>query len=207
MPVLDHVLWGAPDLDPAVDAFASLTGVAPGAGGSHPGFGTRNQLLAIGPRLFFEVIAPDPAQAGITAPRAQALAARAAPSLSDVCLAEPDLEGFADKARAAGLSPSDPVSMSRTRPDGVSLSWRVMHLSGPEGVGPLPFLIDWKESQHPAETVPGGASLLDFTVLTPNPEGLQQLYTALGIDTPVAGGVRPGFVLRLDTPRGQVVLT
>ena len=208
MPVLDHILWGAPDLDAAVDAFSAVTGLVPSGGGAHPGFGTRNQLLALGPDIFFEIIAPDPAQTDVTsAPRRDKLAARPVPSMYDFCLAEPDLDGFAETAAAQGVGVSGIVSMSRTRPDGVTLNWRGMHLVPPAPEIVLPFLIDWQGSPHPAGTAPGGAGLTDFAVLSPVARKLSALYAALGIDTPVRAAPLPGFIAVLDTPEGEVVLT
>ena len=82
--LLDHILVGAPDLEPAVTDFAAATGVTPSGGGSHTGFGTRNQLLSLGEDLFFEIIAPDPAQTE-SGHRAEALARLSAPCLHAYC--------------------------------------------------------------------------------------------------------------------------
>jgi hypothetical protein len=203
---LDHILMGAPDLEVTSDAFAALSGVAPAGGGSHPGFGTRNQLVSLGEGLFFEIIAPDPAQRE-KGHRADRLEDLAAPGMLTFCLRSPDLAAVAARAKAAGVSSQEPVTMNRTRADGIKLEWEILYLDAPEWGDVMPFVIDWKGSPHPAETSPGGCTLLDYTVLHSNAAELGALYGALGIEVPVKAALSPGFVLRLETPNGEVVLT
>jgi hypothetical protein len=205
-PSLDHILWATPDLDTGVATIAALTGVTPAGGGSHPGFGTRNQLLSLGPGLFFEVIGPDPAQAD-HGRRAAAISGLAAPEMHAWCLQSDDLDALGARARSAGLATPPPVAMSRTRADGVRLAWRILYLEAPGWGGVLPFVIDWQGSPHPAGTAPAGCSLAEFTVLHPRAAELAALHRALGVDIPVAAAPRPGFLARLDTPNGEVVLT
>ena len=203
---LDHILLGAPDLDAATAAFRALSGVTPSGGGSHPGFGTRNKLVSLGEALFFEVIAPDPEQLA-NGRRADGLSDLAAPKMMAFCLRSSDLSALSERATAAGLSPQTPVPMSRTRPDGVTLNWEILYLDT-EGWGDaVPFVIDWKGSPHPAKSSPEGCALTDFAVLHPDAAKLSAVYEAMGIDVPVKSALAPGFLLKLDTPNGEVVLT
>ena len=202
---LDHILWAVPELESGVAQLADLLGVTPSEGGSHPGFGTRNQLLSLGDRLFFEVIAPDPEQTKL-GQRADAIATLSAPELHTFCMESTDLDTLAARAQEAGIRCSEPVGMSRTRADGVTLAWRILYFEVPDFGPAIPFVIDWQGSEHPASTSPEGCGLVDFAVLHPRAEALSGVYAALGIDVPVRAASRPGFLTRLTAPKGEVTI-
>ncbi|PKP75275.1 MAG: hypothetical protein CVT84_03985 [Alphaproteobacteria bacterium HGW-Alphaproteobacteria-6] len=203
---LDHILWAAPDLDPAAQAFAEATGVTPAGGGSHPGFGTRNRLAGLGGDHYFEVISVDPAQRDL-GDRARRIAALARPELHTFAVRGTDVAGFRDLARGLGLATAEPVAMSRMRGDGVLLRWRVVTVADPHWGDMLPFLIDWMDSEHPSATAPADCTLREFCALHPEAEALATIYDALGVTVPVRRAPRPGFLLRLESPRGEVILT
>src|SRR5690606_38231790 len=58
--IIDHFMYAGSNLDALNEAFDSLTGVNPTAGGSHPTLGTRNSLVGTGATTYLELIAPDP---------------------------------------------------------------------------------------------------------------------------------------------------
>src|SRR4029077_19669601 len=60
---VDHLVYATPDLQLGIETAEQLFGVRATPGGQHPGEGTRNALIALGPSSYFEIIGPDPEQA------------------------------------------------------------------------------------------------------------------------------------------------
>jgi len=202
---LDHILLGAPDLDVGSAQFEALTGVAPATGGTHPGHATRNRLVSIGPDAFFEVIAPDPAQTAARGSRSEMIAALPHPAIITFAIQTTDIEALSAKAKAAGLTVAARMPMNRTRPDGVRLDWTIIRLSHPAfGEVIIPFAIDWQGSPHPSTTSPGGCKLQRLIVLHPQATELRRIYAEIGLDVAVRGGLQPGFIAELATPKGDV---
>jgi hypothetical protein len=207
MNAIDHIIWATPDLDACVRGFARMTGVEPRFGGSHPGLGSRNALLSLGPKLYLEIIGPDPAQ-DLTDTYGGVFAKLSAPGIFTAAARSSDLAKTRGSLEQAGLKTPGPFTMGRKLPNGGTLSWRIMaHAPGGAQGWEFPFFIDWGSvPAHPADDSPKGCTLKRFTALGPDAPALERTYRAVGLDTPVVRAMRPGFETVLATPKGDVVL-
>ena len=204
---LDHLVYAAPDLAAAVDELAARTGVRATPGGRHVGRGTHNALLALGPDSYVEIIAPDPNQSPPAMPRPFGLDTLTAPHLTTWALKAPDIETHVAAARAAAYDPGVVMSMSRARPDGVRLAWRLTLTPRLPGDGLVPFLIDWGTTSHPAGGAAAGCTLVELRAEHPEPEVIRPLLRAVNAELQLSRGPAPALIATMATPRGRVRLT
>ncbi len=199
---LDHLILGASDLARGIEFVEERTGVRAAPGGVHPGRGTCNALLSLGPRCYLEILAPDPNQQTLAWFRS--LPQLTEPRLVGWMVHPGDLAAVAERLRPFGIACDAPRESSRQRPDGRTLRWKLLRLADDLL---LPFLIEWSaESPHPADDAPSGLSLVQFQILSPKPDELQRTFEILALDVPVARSDRPELRARLAGPRGVLEL-
>jgi hypothetical protein len=196
---LDHLAVVAADLDAGAAHVASALGIAPGPGGRHARFGTHNLLLSLGPGLYLEVIAPDPAAPSPAGPRWFGLDRAGAPRLGNWIVRAETLEG---------LPPQAGVPVAMTRGD---LAWEIA--VPPDGGlpwdGAFPSVIAWRAGRHPADLLPDhGLRLLALTVLCPDPAAAAARLAGRLADARVVFAAAPAVALRarIATPAGERVL-
>jgi hypothetical protein len=203
---VDHLVFAAPDLHAGIAAIEKLTGIRAAVGGSHPGMGTRNALISLGPAVYLEIIAPDPEQADYRHPRVFRVDGIASPQLVTWAAKADDIAAIAGLPLADGSAIGAALAGSRKRPDGVTLSWVLTDPYTEIAGGVVPFFIDWGKTPHPAGNAPHGASLVALRAEHPDPERVRRMFAALELDVDVSAGPRPALIAVLDTPNGRVEL-
>jgi hypothetical protein len=205
--VIDHLVYAAPDLEAACRELEARLGVRPSPGGQHTGRGTHNALLDLGDGAYLEVIAPDPGQPQPSAPRPFGIDGLALARLVTWAAKAPDIDQRVARAVAAGFNPGTVRTMSRARPDGVTLSWRLTQRDEPAGDGLVPFLIDWGETPHPSATAAKGCRLVTFRAEHPAPDRVTPLLEAIGEQLEVREGPHPRLIAEIACLRGRVELS
>jgi hypothetical protein len=204
---VDHLMFAVADLNEGIAQIEAATGVRAQLGGAHPGRGSHNALLSLGPRVYLEIIAPDPAQAQPRSLESLGLSATRSSRLVSWALNGSDLERLVADVGAKGFSMTAPEGGERRRPDGRLLSWRTTALTDSSlGDGLVPFVIDWGATEHPAVVSPRGVRLLGLRARHPQPQTLQPIFDALGVPLKIETGSDVALIAVLDTPRGRIEL-
>jgi hypothetical protein len=203
---VDHLVYATADLNRGIEEIEKLLGVRATAGGQHPGRGTRNALIALGPTTYLEIIAPDPDQPPPKQPRPFGIDGLQESKLVAWCVNGRDLEQLRSEAVRKGVPLGEIRSGSRRRPDGVELSWRFTDPSTLVADGIVPFFIDWGDSPHPAFTAAKGAKLVSLRAEHPDVRRVRGMLRLLGIDLPVKRGESPALIAVIESPRGPVEL-
>jgi hypothetical protein len=201
---IDHLVYATPDLTLGIDTIDKLLGVRATAGGQHPGLGTRNALVALGPSSYLEIIGPDPEQPKPAGPRRFGIDELKAPRIVRWVAKSNELENVAAAAAQNSVKLGPVIPGSRRRPDGVVLSWRYTDPNVVVADGLIPFFIDWGTSPHPSATAPRGATLISVRAEHPDAERTQKMLDALGLDLRVQKGSAPAIIATIVIPPATI---
>lgn len=201
---VDHIVYAVPDLDQGVADVERRLGVRATPGGRHESTGSHNALLGLGGATYLEIIAPDPTNPNPPRPRPFNLHRDGRPRLAGWATRSGAIEDTVARARAGGYDPGPIQDLSRRRPDGVLLEWRLTR-SEVDGEFVLPFVIDWGATQHPSATSPQGAVLRRLAIEHPEPDRIERALAALGVEVGVRRAPTPALVATIETPGGDTV--
>jgi hypothetical protein len=202
--LVDHIIYAAPDLEAAVADVEGRFGVRAAGGGQHMGQGTHNKLLALGPRTYLEIVAPDPGQPEPADPRPYGVDGVTRGGLVGWALACADIDEALAKARAEGFDPGEVIEGRRVAASGTVLRWRSTRNA--LTAGPIPFLISWGETPHPASSAPVGLLLESLHIEHPDPPSLAGPLRALGAQVEVRRAAAVALVAQVTGPRGTTEL-
>src|SRR5262245_55034680 len=203
---IGHLVYATPDLNLGIETIEKLLGVRATPGGQHPGLGTRNALVALGPSSYLEIIGPDPEQPKPAGPRRFGIDGLKAPRIVRWVAKGTDLDKIAASAAGRGVRLGPVIPGSRRRPDGVVLAWRYTDPAVEVADGLVPFFIDWGTSPHPSATASKGATLVAVRAEHPDAERVQKMIEALGLDLRVQKGSAPAIIATIESPKGRVEL-
>ena len=203
---IDHVVIAVADFGAAAERLWRGHGLAAVEGGRHPGWGTANWIVPLGPDYveLVGVVDAEEASASAFGSFVQATVADGGGPLL-WCVRSDDFDGT---VAPLGLVPS---TGSRQRPDGTIVRWRSAGLDEARTDPARPFFIDWQVSpeDHPGRTsaahrvAPSGISWVEVA-------GDEAAVRDWLGDPDVPLRVRPGTprVLRLGiaTGSGEIVL-
>lgn len=203
--LIDHLVYATNDLAATCRDLEMRLGVRASPGGQHPGRGTRNALISIGPKAYLEIIGPDTLQPEtkaawfgidqLTFPRLVAWAVRVN-----------DLESFVEEISTRATI-GVVRSGERTTPDGTRLSWQLTEPQLINGIGVVPFLIEWNSQEHPGDSATRGPGFLQLRIEHPEPELIRNQLSWLGLDVTIQQCSRPALVALFDGANGPIELS
>ena len=203
MAVVDHLILKARDLESGSAFLAEHLGVASLEGGRHSGFGTHNAIVPLG-GAYLEILAVYDAQEAASNVFGRWALSRPKETITidAVVLRTADLDSV---CRRNGLQP---VAMSRIRPDGAQLSWRLAGLDRAIADG-LPAFIQWDVEDHllpGASTVthPGGDVALRSVEISGDAKRLEDWIGAAEGVSISEGPV--GYSATFDTANGRIAI-
>lgn len=202
---IDHLVYATPDLDRGIAEIEKLLGVRATPGGKHPGRGTKNAFIALGPNSFLEIVAPDPDQPPAQNPR-PFFKSLTKSRLVRWFINSRDVGHDRDDALTKGVPYGEVKPGSRQRPDGIQVSWQFTDPAKPVADGVVPFIIEWGDTPHPSHTAAIGATLISLRAEHPDPRYAKRLLLALGLKLPVKKANRPALIATIEGPRGRVEL-
>jgi hypothetical protein len=147
---IDHVIFGVRDLDVAGSRLLERHGLGSVPGGRHPGWGTGNRIVPLGPS-YVELLAAVDKREAKKSLLGRSLLERVADGdrLMGWCAATSDIDAVAARL---GL---EVTAGSRVRPDGEVVRWRSAGLERAMQQRALPFFITW---EGPPDLHPGRAT-------------------------------------------------
>ena len=204
LPNIDHLIFAAPSLESGIEVIENLLGIRPVIGGQHKGRGTHNALLAFGD-IYFEVIAPDPAQPDIPKPLWMKTDQAIQPQLWTWAAGNLDLFELEKIANENRIPLGKIESGTRTQPNGNILKWQLSEPVLENENGIMPFFLNWGKTIHPSKTLPQAGEILSFKAVHPNPDLIKNQLGKLDVNLIVEKGNHIHLEATIRNLEGKIV--
>lgn len=181
IPGIDHLVYACSDLKEGMRVVSAQLGTQPVEGGRHSAWGTHNALVGLGPHCYLEIIAPDPHPENPSVDVPGVFSQAGSGALTTWAARVDQLPEHYQSLQSACSSLGALVNGSRQRTDGGLLSWVLTDPSTSVMEGAVPFLIDWRDSDHPASTLGSDCVLRSLLLQHPQPGRLNATLAALGL--------------------------
>jgi hypothetical protein len=177
------------DLRAATERFRDV-GFDAVSGGRHVGLGTENAIIRFDDGYLELLAVYDERLASAAGPNRRALVEllQRGSRAAGYALAVRGLDAFAKRLSRAGLGETMPTPMRRVRPDGTTLTWRVLHPTGVAWARPWPFFIEWDmpdaarlQLERPGRHANGVSGVASVGVAVDDLGAAAALYEAFGV--------------------------
>ena len=203
---IDHIVYAVEDLHRSIEKFVKATGLEVFEGGKHPDWGTHNAIVRIDKHTYLEFLAKDKSAPAIHTQTWMGLDLLDGDKITRWSLASQDVESDKQFLRKYNEELATIIIGSRMTKDNQMLNWLMTApLPAPE-VEAAPFLIDWKKSAHPTNSLPLDCSIKSFTIEHDESEVLKKLLEKLDCAVDVYTAHTTRMTLVLDTPKGEFVM-
>ena len=203
---VDHIVYAFPDLEDGILAIEKLTGVKPVPGGQHLNHGTHNALMAIGPKCYLELIAPDPVNKFI-GKRWMAVDNINGPTLTRWSINTQNIIKDAQTLISIKKPLGEIIPGQRQLRNGEYLKWKMTKPNEFGLVETVPFLLDWSQSNnHPCDALDIECELVGIQLVSQNIYALDSILGKTSDQISFKQGHQNSINVTIRTKKGVVVL-
>lgn len=203
---IDHIVYAVKDLEKSVESFKKATNLQVFYGGEHPDRGTHNAILRIGDKTYLEFLAKKKSTESVHNQTWMGLDLFQEDKITRWALASDNVEQEATFLKKYDEGLAKIVIGSRASNDGAMLNWLMTSALPTPEVEPAPFLIDWKNSNHPTKGLPLECKMKSFTIEHPQSELIKKLLEKLNCPFDIFTSNDTSIKLSLETPLGDITL-
>ncbi len=175
-------------------------------GGQHKTKGTENALLNLGNGAYLELLAVDATNTAIAAPRWMGVDEVDSFTFTRWAIKSTNLANDVAILKRVNPLMGEIFTGSRKKTDGSTLRWSMALPLATPAVEVLPFMVDWKDSVHPTESLQEGCKLIGLEFTHPKPFPILTAFRDLKVEMHIKEEATPTLKAIIDTPNGRVII-